>query len=159
MLSMGLELIPRDYLEMLREEYRAYQEHWHAHDYRVSIRKAINCCGHSNALPEIIFAHYSDTEPAKVHHTHHRNAYRAYLQERCTAHLTVQDICEFYKHGPSLRRQLANARPRVSVQTVKRITRPEGFFQWLLALTESREVERLEVRHERDGRTELMEQV
>jgi hypothetical protein len=155
--SMGLDLTPRDYLEMLRDEYREYQDHWHVHGYRVSIRKAINCCGHSNALPEIIFAHYSDTEPKKVHHTNNHNAYRAHLQAQCKAHLTVQDICEFYKHGPTLRRQSPTARPRVSVQIVNRIIRQEGFFRGLLGLTENREVERLEVRHEREGRTERTE--
>jgi hypothetical protein len=47
----------------------------------------------------------------------------------------------------------------VSVQIVKRIIQPEGFYQGLAALTETREVERLEIRHERDGRTESVDQV
>ena len=63
---MGLDLTPRDYLHMLREEYREYQEYWHTHGYRVSIRKAINCCGHSNALPEIITAHRNPADPPEA---------------------------------------------------------------------------------------------
>ena len=47
-LSLGLK--PTDYLEMLKEEYAEYKAD------PVSMRKAINCCAHSNALPEIIFA-------------------------------------------------------------------------------------------------------
>ena len=45
---MGLDLTPRDYLGMLTDEYREYR------DNRLSMRKAINCCGLSNALPEVI---------------------------------------------------------------------------------------------------------
>ena len=40
--STGLNLTPREYLEMLTEEYRDYQEEWHANQYKVSMRKAIN---------------------------------------------------------------------------------------------------------------------
>ena len=43
--SMGLDLSPRDYLEMLTDEYREYRL---SHD-RTLMRKAINCCGLSNA--------------------------------------------------------------------------------------------------------------
>jgi hypothetical protein len=165
---MGLDLTPRDYLEMLTEEYREYQEHWQAvvtvvvgsgkgtrletRRYRVSMRKAINCCALSNALPEIIFTQYGDTEPQKVHNAESHKAYRDYLQAQCTAHLTVQDICEFSKHGPTLWRK------SVSVQDAKRIKRKEGFFMGLLALTMEREVERLEVRH-RGGRTEFLDEI
>jgi hypothetical protein len=51
---MGLDLTPRDYLEMLTDEYREYR------DNRLSMRKAINCCGLSNALPEVITAHQAN---------------------------------------------------------------------------------------------------
>ena len=50
---MGLDLTPRNYLEMLTDEYREYR------DNRLSMRKAINCCGLSNALPEVITAHHN----------------------------------------------------------------------------------------------------
>ena len=89
--SMGLDLTPRDYLEMLREEYQEYQDHWHDHDYRVSMRKAINCCALSNALPEIITAHKNPTDPPKVL-KNKTTAYRRYLQTQCKAHHTVRDI-------------------------------------------------------------------
>ena len=165
---MSLDLTPRDYLEMLTEEYREYQEHWQAvvtvavgsgtktrleaRRYRVSMRKAINCCALSNALPEIIFTQYGDTEPQKVHNAKSHNAYRDYLQTQCTAHLTVRDICEFSKHGPTLWRK------SVSVQDAKRIKRKEGFLAGLLKLPMEREVERLEVRHG-DGRTEFLDEI
>jgi hypothetical protein len=44
---MGLDLTPRDYLEMLTDEYREYL------DNPLSMRKAINCCGLANALPKL----------------------------------------------------------------------------------------------------------
>ena len=56
---MGLDLTPRDYLEMLTDEYREYR------DNRLSMRKAINCCGLSNALPEVITAHHNPTDSPK----------------------------------------------------------------------------------------------
>ena len=62
-------------------------------------------------------------------------------------------------HGPTLRRQFKPEPRKVSVQIVKRIIQLEGFYQGLAALTETREVERLEIRHERDGRTESIDQV
>src|SRR5262245_65460289 len=101
---MSLDLTPRDYLEMLTEEYREYQEHWQAvvtvavgsgtktrleaRRYRVSMRKAINCCALSNALPEIIITQYGDTEPQKVHNAKNRSGYRDYTQTQCTAPLS-----------------------------------------------------------------------
>jgi hypothetical protein len=116
------------------------------------MRKAINCCALSNALPEIIFTQYGDTEPQKVHDAKNHNAYRDYLKAQCTAHLTVRDICDFSKHGPTL------GRKSVSVQDAKRIERKVGFFMGLLLLTMEREVERLEVRHG-DGRTEFLDEI
>ena len=59
---MGLDLSPRDYLEMLIDEYREYRL---SHD-RTLMRKAINCCGLSSALPEIITAHRNPTDPPEV---------------------------------------------------------------------------------------------
>jgi hypothetical protein len=56
---MGLDLTPRNYLEMLTDEYREYR------DNRLSMRKAINCCGLSNALPEVITAHHNPTDSPK----------------------------------------------------------------------------------------------
>jgi len=151
--NMGLNLTPREYLEMLTEEYREYQEDWHTQRYRVSIRKAINCCAHSNAMPEIIFAQYHDTEPEKVHHAKDHKAYRDHLQAQCKAHLTVRDLCDYSKHGPTL------GRPSVSVQDAKRIEGEEGFpTGLLLALTQSHKVERLVITHQ-DGRTELLDEV
>jgi hypothetical protein len=150
---MGLDLTPRDYLEMLTEEYLEYQEHWHAHRYRVSMRKAINCCGLSNALPEIIIAHLNPTEPEKVLRAKVK-AYREHLGKQCEAHHTVRDICDYSKHGPKL------TRPSVSVQDAKRIKREEGFPSGLLlALTQPHDVERLMVTHQDDGGTQLMDEV
>jgi hypothetical protein len=171
MTTMGLDLTPRDYLEMLTDEYREYlEQHWPAihvqllngtyepdqwHAHRVSMRKAINCCSLSNALPEIIFAHYGRTEPEKVHRTKSASAYREHLRKQCEAHHTVRDICDYSKHGPILDKR---KHPPVSVQEAKRIKRKEGRFRGLLALTETHEVERLVVRH-RDGRTELLDDI
>jgi hypothetical protein len=85
--STGLNLTPREYLEMLTEEYRDYQEEWHANQYKVSMRKAINCCGLSNAMPEIIFVHYGRTDPEKVHRVKNEDAYRKHL--RCPSEIAV----------------------------------------------------------------------
>jgi hypothetical protein len=154
---MGLDLSPRDYLEMLTEEYREYQEQWHANHYRVSMRKAINCCGLSNAMPEIIFAHYSGTDPEKVHRAKSAGAYRKHLRKQCEAHHIVRDICDYSKHGPNLDKR-SKDQP-VSVHDSELIVRQEGFSVGaLLVLTQSREVERLEVRH-KNGRTELLDEV
>ena len=60
---MGLDLTPRDYLGMLTDEYREYR------DNRLSMRKAINCCGLSNALPEVITAHRNPTDFRKISRT------------------------------------------------------------------------------------------
>ena len=57
---MGLDLTPRDYLEMLTDEYREYR------DNRLSMRKVINCCGLSNALPEVITAHRNPTNSPRT---------------------------------------------------------------------------------------------
>ena len=151
---MGLDLTPRDYLDMLTEEYREYKEHWHAHHYQVSIRKAINCCALSNALPEIIIAHYSGTE--KVHNKTKTTDYRRYLRKQCKAHHAVRDICDYSKHGPKL--TLRHGPDKPTVQDAKRIKRKEGFARLPLMFPEAREVERLEVSHD-DGRTELMDEV
>jgi hypothetical protein len=120
------------------------------------MRKATNCCTLSNAIPEIIFAHYGCTEPDKVHRIKSAGAYRAYLRKQCEAHHTVRDICDFSKHARLTLRQSGPS--KVTVQDAKHITRQEGFFQGSLLLTETREVERLVVRH-RDGRTELMDEI
>jgi hypothetical protein len=157
---MSLDLTPRDYLEMLMDEHREYQEHWHAHHFRVSMRKAINCCALSNALPEIIFAQYGDTEREKVHGTKSSSAYREHLRKECEVHHTVRDICDFSKHGPNLDRRDNPKHPqRVSVQNAKLIRRIESFASGLLlVIPQHREVERLVVLH-RDERTELLDDI
>jgi hypothetical protein len=155
--SIGLDLTPQQYLEMLTEEYQEYQEHWQANRYRASMRKAITCCALSNAMPEIIFAQYSVTKPEKVHNAENRNAYRAYLRTQCEAHHTVRDICDYSKHGTQLTWRQSGPN-KVTVEDAKHITRQEGFFRGLLLLTETREVERLMVRH-LDGRTQLMDEI
>jgi hypothetical protein len=103
---------------MLTDEYREYQDYRHTRD-RVSMRKAINCCGLSNAMPEIIFAHYSGTDPEKVHWAKRAGAYRVHLRKQCEAHHTVRDICNYSKHGPNLDKR--DTRQPVSVKGAKRI--------------------------------------
>ena len=88
---MGLDLTPRDYLEMLTDEYREYR------DNRLSMRKAINCCGLSNALPEVITAHHNPTDSPKDLKDK-ADTYREQLRQRCQAHHTVRDFCEYSKH-------------------------------------------------------------
>jgi hypothetical protein len=88
---MGLDLTPRDYLEMLTDEYREYR------DNRLSMRKAINCCGLSNALPEVITAHHNPTDSPKDLKDK-TDTYREQLRQRCEAHHTVRDFCEYSKH-------------------------------------------------------------
>jgi hypothetical protein len=138
---MCLDLTPRDYLEMLTEEYREYQDHWHAHR-RVSIRKAINCCALSNALPEIIIAHYSGTE--KVHNKTKTTDYRRYLRTQCEAHHTVRDICDLSKHA-KLTFRYGPDEP--TVRNVKPIKQTKGSpVGLLLALTHAHDAERRVVR-------------
>ena len=148
---MGLDLTPRDYLEMLREEYQEYQDHWHDHDYRVSMRKAINCCALSNALPEIITAHKNPTDPPKVL-KNKTTAYRRYLQTQCKAHHTVRDICDYSKHAKLDRKS-------VSVEEAERIRHTQGSpVGLLLTLTHPDDVELLVIRH-KGGREEFLDDV
>jgi hypothetical protein len=88
---MGLDLTPRNYLEMLTDEYREYL------DNPLSMRKAINCCALSNALPEIITAHKNPADPPDAH-KRKAAAYREQLRRRCEAHHTVRDFCDYGKH-------------------------------------------------------------
>ena len=88
---MGLDLTPRDYLGMLTDEYREYR------DNRLSMRKAINCCGLSNALPEVITAHRNPTDSPKDL-KEKSDTYREQLRQRRQAHHTVRDFCEYSKH-------------------------------------------------------------
>ena len=142
---MGLDLTPRYYLEMLTDEYREYQ------DNRLSMRKAINCCGLSNALPEVITALRNPTDPPndlKVK----ANTYREELRRRCAAHHTVRDFCEYSKH-------VKLGRKSVSVEEAKRIKLIKGSpVGLLLALTHAHDVELLVLRHQ-DGREEYMDDV
>jgi hypothetical protein len=140
---MSLDLEPVDYLRMLKEEYNEYR-----HGPEI-VRKAINCCALSNALPEIIFAKFGFTEPQKVHGAKSLLHYREHLRRECDAHHSVRDICDFSKHGPGL------SRSSVSVRDTKLIRRVEGYIFGLLTLKMTLEVERLVITHQ-DGRTELM---
>ena len=143
---MSLNLKPVEYLVMLKDEYAEFRRD------PAFVRKAINCCALSNALPEIIFAEYGSTEPHRVHGATSLWHYRDYLKGQCEAHHTVRDICDFSKHGPRLNR------PCVTVKDANLVKRVEGFFQGLLALTSHREVERLMISH-LDGRTQLMDDI
>ena len=143
---MILDLIPVDYLWMLKEEYKQYRQNPEI------VRKAITCCALSNALPEIIFAEYGPTDPKKVHGAKSHRDYRDYLRRECEAHHTIRDICDFSKHGPRL------SRPSVSVRDARLARRKVGFLSPLQGVTEAREVERVFVTHQ-DGRTELMDVV
>jgi len=143
---VSLNLKPVEYLVMLKEEHAEFKHS------PVFVRKAINCCALSNALPEIIFAEYGLTDPRKVHGTTSPTGYREHLRRECEAHHTIRDVCDFSKHGPRLHRS------SVTVRDAKLIRRVEAFVFGLLALTSHREVVRLMIEH-KDGRTELMDDV
>jgi hypothetical protein len=152
---MAFDLKPREYLEMLKAEYEEYK----VSPLSTVMRKAINCCSLSNAMPEIIFAEYKDTAAQKVHGVKRHEDYRDYLRRECEAHHTVRDFCDFSKHGPVLRRQKSTVpAARVSVQDAKHIIRQEGVFRGLLAITQIKEIERLVVTH-LDGREQPMDEV
>ena len=142
---MGWDLTPREYLEMLTDEYREYQ------DNRLSMRKAINCCGLSNALPEVITALRNPADPPndlKVK----ANTYREQLRQRCEAHNTVRDFCEYSKH-------LKLGRKSVSVKEAERLKHAKGSpIGMTLVFTHSQDVELLVLRHQ-DGREEYMDEV
>ena len=147
----GLDLTPRDYLVMLTDEHREYQQHRHANGYQVSMRKAINCCGLSNALPEIITAHYNPTDPAGAL-KRKADAFREELRQRCEAHHTVRDFCDYSKHA-KLRRK------SVSVKEAEHIKQTKGSpVGMTLAFTHAHDVELLVIRHQR-GREENMDEV
>jgi hypothetical protein len=142
---MSLDLTPRDYLEMLTDEYREYQ------DNRLSMRKAINCCGLSNALPEIITAHHNPTDPPKNLKVK-ADTSREQLRQRCEAHHTVRDFCEYSKH-------VKLGRKSVSVKEAERIKHTKGSPVGLtLVFTHPQDVELLVLRHQ-DGREEYMDEV
>jgi hypothetical protein len=147
---MGLDLTPRDYLEMLTEEYREYQEHRRSYA-QISMRKAINCCGLSNALPEIITAHRNPTDRPGVLKVK-AAAYREELRQRCQAHHTVRDFCDFSKHAKLTRES-------VSLEEAECIKQTKGSsVGLLLALTHAHDAELLVIRHQ-DGRKEYMDEV
>jgi len=142
---MGLDLTPRDYLEMLTDEYREYL------DNPLSMRKAINCCGLANAIPETITAHKT---PADSPDAHKRKAaaYREQLRQRCEAHHTVRDFCDYSKH-------VKLGRKSVSVKEAERIKQTKGSPMGLTAVfTHSQDVELLVLRHQ-DGLVEYMDEV
>jgi len=93
---MALDLKPREYLEMLKAEYEEYK----VSPVSTVMRKAINCCSLSNAMPEIIFAEYKDTAPQKVHGAERHEDYRDYLRRECEAHHTVRDFLRFQQARP-----------------------------------------------------------
>src|SRR5258705_424132 len=142
---MWIGLTPANYLTMLKEEYSEYQRE------TLSRRKAINCCTFANALPEIIFAHYGNSESAKVHNIKCPRAYRDYLRSQSEAHHTVRDLCDFSKH-------LKLDRKSVNAQQIERTARKEGHFVGLLALTQSKSVERLVVTFQNVA-TEIMDNI
>src|SRR5262249_8644198 len=143
--SMSLDLTPRDYADMLTEEYRGYR------DDRLSMRKAINCCGLSNALPEVIIAHKNPADPRKALKDK-SNAYREQVGQGCDAHNTVRDFCEYSKHV-KLRRKT------VTLQESERIKQTKGSpIGLLLTLTHPEDAEFLVLRHQ-DGRVEYMDDV
>jgi hypothetical protein len=93
---VSLNLKPVECFAMLKEEYAEFRQS------PAFVRKAINCCAQSNALPEIIFAEYGLTRPQKIHRAKSALDYREHLRRDCEAHHTVRDICDFCKHGPRL---------------------------------------------------------
>jgi len=117
----------------------------------LSMRKAINCCGLANALPEIVTAHKNPTDPPDAH-KHKAVEYREQLRQRCDAHHTVRDFCDYSKH-------VKLGRKSVSVKEVERIKQTKGSpMGLLLALTYPQDVELLVLRHE-DGREEYVDEV
>jgi hypothetical protein len=142
---MGLDLTPKDYLDMLKKEYSEFAED------PLSMRKAINCCGLSNALPEVIIAHQNSADPPEAL-KRKAAAYRKQLSQRCQAHHTVRDFCDYSKH-------VKLGRKCVSLEEAKRINQKKGSpVGLLLVLTHSQDVELLVLRHQ-DGREEYMDQV
>ena len=73
---MALDLKSTEYFEMLKAEYEEYK----VSPLSTVIRKAINCCSLSNAMPEIIFAEYKDTASQKVYGAKRHEDYRDYLR-------------------------------------------------------------------------------
>ena len=142
---MSLGLKAADYLTMLNDEYAEYKAQ------PLSMRKAINCCALANSLPEIVYAQYGSSNPLKVHNTTSQYAYRDYLRTQSEAHHTVRDLCDFSKHAVLDRKS-------VNVRTAAQQKRLEGFFQGLLALTTTREVERLIVTF-RDGTEKIIDEI
>jgi hypothetical protein len=142
---MGLDLTPRDYLEMLTDEYQEYLKN------PLSMRKAINCCGLSNALPEVIIVHQNPADsPDGLKRK--ASAYRKQLEQRCPAHHTVRDFCDYSKHV-KLRRKCVN------MKEAERIEHTAGSPIGLtLVFTHPEDVELLVLRH-RNGREEYLHEV
>jgi hypothetical protein len=147
---MVLNLTPREYLEMLTVEYREYQ---HYQDSPLSMmRKAINCCALSDALPEVISAHRNPTDPP-TDIKKKADDYRERLRQLCEAHHTVRDFCDASKH-------VTLSRKSVSLEEaarIKAITKgsPMGL---ALVFTHAQDVYLLVLRH-KDGREEYMDNV
>ena len=67
---MALDLTPKDYLKMLKEEYGEFAKD------PLSMRKALTCCFFSNALPEVVFKTYETRDKGKVHNAACTSDYR-----------------------------------------------------------------------------------
>ena len=115
------------------------------------MRKAINCCGFADALPEIVFLQYGRSEPAKVHNATDLGSYRAYLRKNSRGHHTVRDLCDLSKRSV-LRREPVEGR------AAEKTKRWEKIRQGLLAFTTAKELEKLVVTFE-NGRTRVMDEV
>jgi hypothetical protein len=111
---MSFGLNAAEYLEMLVAEHRAFKRS------TLSIRRAINCCGFANALPEIIFAQYG-AGSTQVHGCARKEDYRTYLRERSEAHHLVRDLCDMSKHGEKLDRQSVRVKEAKSGSQKKQI--------------------------------------
>jgi hypothetical protein len=121
---MAFNITPAEYFKMLVEQHAEYTGD------PLSLRKAIAVSMFANHLCEHIFAAYSGVDSAKLDGSATPDIYRSNLEAQKPELRLIRDLCDYGKHGPSLKRKTV----QVSQTEVKETMVPD-FTGLLLGLT------------------------
>ena len=96
---MSFSLTPKEYLDLAKQAFEEFKAE------PLSKRRLISVCVFVNHLPEIVFAEYINSNPAKVQNHRDDDVYRTTATAQCAEIGIVRDLCDFGKHGPVLGRK------------------------------------------------------
>jgi hypothetical protein len=94
---MAFNITPADYLKMLVEQQAEYSND------PLSLRKAIVVSMFANHLCEHVFAAYRGVDNGKLDGSATPDEYRSNLERQKPELRLIRDLCDYGKHGPSLR--------------------------------------------------------